>query len=98
MFCFQIVYITATLPLILLIIFFFRGVHLKGYQEGLALLFIPEVSNHKTPLESMLIEKSVGKAIRVSLKKSFIKPNSVRESVSRPFNQSREQIDKKIHE
>ena len=42
-FCLQIVYITATLPLILLIIFFFRGVHLKGYQEGLALLFIPEV-------------------------------------------------------
>ena len=40
----QIVYMTATLPLILLIIFFFRGVHLKGYQEGLALLFIPEVS------------------------------------------------------
>ncbi|XP_015780280.1 PREDICTED: sodium- and chloride-dependent transporter XTRP3-like [Acropora digitifera] len=38
----KIVYVTATLPLILLIIFFFRGVHLQGYQEGLALLFIPE--------------------------------------------------------
>ncbi|XP_078365123.1 sodium- and chloride-dependent transporter XTRP3A-like [Oculina patagonica] len=46
----KIVYITATLPLILLIIFFFRGVHLKGYQEGLALLFIPEFERLKDPL------------------------------------------------
>lgn len=46
----KIVYMTATLPLILLIIFFFRGVHLKGYQEGLALLFIPEFDRLKDPL------------------------------------------------
>ncbi|XP_073234250.1 sodium-dependent neutral amino acid transporter B(0)AT3-like isoform X2 [Porites lutea] len=46
----KIVYLTATLPLILLIIFFFRGVHLKGYQEGLALLFIPEFDRLKDPL------------------------------------------------
>ena len=39
----QIVYFTATTPLVLLIILFFRGVHLNGYQEGLALLFIPQV-------------------------------------------------------
>jgi len=46
----KIVYVTATLPLILLIIFFFRGVHLEGYQEGLALLFIPEFDRLKDPL------------------------------------------------
>ncbi|KAK2560677.1 Sodium-dependent neutral amino acid transporter B(0)AT3 [Acropora cervicornis] len=46
----KIVYVTATLPLILLIIFFFRGVHLQGYQEGLALLFIPEFNRLKDPL------------------------------------------------
>ncbi|XP_029184477.1 sodium- and chloride-dependent transporter XTRP3-like [Acropora millepora] len=46
----KIVYVTATLPLILLIIFFFRGVHLQGYQEGLALLFIPEFNRLTDPL------------------------------------------------
>ena len=34
---------TAILPLIILAVMFFRGVHLKGFQEGLTLLFIPEV-------------------------------------------------------
>ncbi|XP_048576904.1 sodium-dependent neutral amino acid transporter B(0)AT3-like isoform X2 [Nematostella vectensis] len=46
----KIVYITATLPLILLIIFFFRGVHLDGYQDGLRLLFVPEFNRLKDPL------------------------------------------------
>ncbi|XP_068694110.1 sodium- and chloride-dependent transporter XTRP3A-like isoform X1 [Montipora foliosa] len=46
----KIVYVTATFPLILLIIFFFRGVHLEGYQEGLALLFIPEFNRLTDPL------------------------------------------------
>ena len=62
-------YITATLPLILLIIFFFRGVHLKGYQEGLALLFIPEVCN-----QEKAVDKCIGKAIRVS-QETLMKPN-----------------------
>ena len=62
----QIVYMTATLPLILLIIFFFRGVHLKGYQEGLALLFIPEVINHagNKNVASEAISQSVRHSIR----------------------------------
>ena len=34
---------TATLPLILLGAMFFRGVNLPGFQQGLALLFVPEV-------------------------------------------------------
>ena len=34
---------TAILPLIILAIMFFRGVHLKGFQDGLALLFVPDV-------------------------------------------------------
>lgn len=46
----KIVYFTATTPLVLLIILFFRGVHLNGYQEGLALLFIPEFDKLKDPL------------------------------------------------
>lgn len=41
--CFQVVYVTATLPLLLLAIMFFRGVHLDGFQHGLALLFVPKV-------------------------------------------------------
>ena len=40
----QVVYVTAILPLFILAIMFFRGVHLKGFQDGLTLLFIPEVS------------------------------------------------------
>ena len=39
----QVVYVTATLPLILLGAMFFRGVNLPGFQQGLALLFVPEV-------------------------------------------------------
>ena len=46
----KIVYFTATTPLVLLIILFFRGVHLKGYQEGLALLFIPQFDKLQDPL------------------------------------------------
>ena len=74
----QIVYMTATLPLILLIIFFFRGVHLKGYQEGLALLFIPEVS------------KSVeGLTLEMSALKLFTRPIYVINSVENTLLPSR---------
>ncbi|XP_031552563.1 sodium-dependent neutral amino acid transporter B(0)AT3-like [Actinia tenebrosa] len=46
----KIVYLTATLPLVLLIIFFFRGVHLDGYQDGLRMLFVPEFARLSDPL------------------------------------------------
>lgn len=39
----QVVYVTATFPYIVLIIFFFRGVTLKGMSDGLMHLFKPKV-------------------------------------------------------
>jgi len=45
----KVVYVTAILPLIILAVMFFRGVHLKGFQEGLTLLFIPEFERLKEP-------------------------------------------------
>jgi len=39
----QILIVTLTFIIISLVIFFFLGVHLDGWAEGLALLFIPEV-------------------------------------------------------
>lgn len=39
----QVVYVTATFPYIVLIIFFFRGVTLKGMSDGLRHLFTPKV-------------------------------------------------------
>ncbi|XP_063439423.1 sodium-dependent neutral amino acid transporter B(0)AT1-like isoform X2 [Mytilus trossulus] len=38
----QVVYFTATFPYVVLVIFFFRGITLHGYQSGLEHLFIPE--------------------------------------------------------
>lgn len=38
-------YVTATFPYIVLIIFFFRGVTLTGMSDGLRHLFTPKVSN-----------------------------------------------------
>ncbi|XP_012555642.1 sodium- and chloride-dependent transporter XTRP3A [Hydra vulgaris] len=43
----KVVYITATLPLVLLAAMFFRGVNLKGFQDGLALLFLPDFTRLK---------------------------------------------------
>jgi hypothetical protein len=39
----QVVYVTATFPYIVLIIFFFRGVTLTGMSDGLMHLFKPNV-------------------------------------------------------
>jgi SNF family Na+-dependent transporter len=39
----QVVYVTATFPYIVLIIFFFRGVTLRGMSDGLMHLFKPKV-------------------------------------------------------
>lgn len=44
---FQVVYVTATFPYIVLIIFFFRGVTLPGMSDGLRHLFTPKVSDIK---------------------------------------------------
>ncbi|CAC5426542.1 SLC6A15S [Mytilus coruscus] len=38
----KVVYFTATFPYVVLVIFFFRGITLHGYQSGLEHLFIPE--------------------------------------------------------
>ncbi|CAG5115581.1 unnamed protein product, partial [Candidula unifasciata] len=38
----KVVYVTATFPYLVLVIFFFRGITLEGFDKGLALLFIPE--------------------------------------------------------
>lgn len=46
----KVVYVTSTLPILLLAVMFFRGVHLPGFQEGLALLFIPDFARLKDPL------------------------------------------------
>lgn len=46
----KVVYVTSTLPLLLLGAMFFRGVNLGGFQQGLALLFVPEFSRLKDPL------------------------------------------------
>lgn len=38
------VYVTATFPYFVLIIFFFRGITLEGMSDGLIHLFKPDVS------------------------------------------------------
>lgn len=42
-FCFQVVYVTATFPYFVLIIFFFRGITLKGMSDGLWHFVTPKV-------------------------------------------------------
>lgn len=44
-FLLQVVYVTATFPYLVLIIFFFRGITLHGFERGLEHLFVPEVKN-----------------------------------------------------
>ncbi|XP_014773793.1 sodium-dependent neutral amino acid transporter B(0)AT3 isoform X3 [Octopus bimaculoides] len=45
----KVVYVTAIFPYIVLIIFFFRGVTLPGFQNGLYHLFVPEFSRLSDP-------------------------------------------------
>lgn len=45
---FQVVYVTATFPYLVLIIFFFRGITLHGFERGLEHLFVPEVKIKST--------------------------------------------------
>ncbi|XP_048253577.1 sodium- and chloride-dependent transporter XTRP3-like [Haliotis rufescens] len=45
----KVVYVTATFPYLVLIIFFFRGVTLHGFEKGLEHLFVPEWSRLKDP-------------------------------------------------
>ena len=41
----QVVYVTATFPYFVLLIFFFRGITLEGMSDGLIHLFKPDVSS-----------------------------------------------------
>ncbi|XP_060553326.1 sodium-dependent neutral amino acid transporter B(0)AT3-like [Ruditapes philippinarum] len=45
----KVVYVTATFPYFVLVIFFFRGVTLPGFEKGLEYLFIPEWSRLADP-------------------------------------------------
>ncbi|KAJ8302634.1 hypothetical protein KUTeg_019030 [Tegillarca granosa] len=45
----KVVYVTATFPYLVLVIFFFRGVTLKGFERGLEHLFVPEWSKLTDP-------------------------------------------------
>ncbi|KAL5022464.1 hypothetical protein ScPMuIL_001619 [Solemya velum] len=45
----KVVYVTATFPYLVLIIFFFRGVTLEGFHHGLYHLFVPEFSRLADP-------------------------------------------------
>ncbi len=46
---FQAVYITSTLPYLVLTVFLIRGLTLKGSLEGIKFLFTPDVSTDATP-------------------------------------------------
>uniref|UniRef100_A0A0C9RIU1 Transporter n=1 Tax=Fopius arisanus TaxID=64838 RepID=A0A0C9RIU1_9HYME len=53
----KVVYVTATFPYIVLIIFFFRGVTLTGMSDGLRHLFTPKVNKfHKIDLHGLIIK------------------------------------------
>lgn len=49
-------YVTATFPYIVLIIFFFRGVTLTGMSDGLRHLFTPKVSD-QSRISSLIFSK-----------------------------------------
>ena len=55
----KVVYVTATFPYIVLIIFFFRGVTLKGMSDGLRHLFTPKVKYINNRLISKLTKIKV---------------------------------------
>ncbi|XP_064466994.1 sodium-dependent neutral amino acid transporter B(0)AT3-like [Ornithodoros turicata] len=46
----KVVYVTATFPYVVLIIFFFRGITLEGMQDGLKHLFTPDWSKLEDPM------------------------------------------------
>lgn len=50
-------YVTATFPYIVLIIFFFRGVTLTGMSDGLRHLFTPKVSDQSSNFFPDLFER-----------------------------------------
>ncbi|KAL4235225.1 hypothetical protein ACF0H5_006863 [Mactra antiquata] len=45
----KVVYVTATFPYLVLVIFFFRGITLPGFDKGLEYLFVPEWSRLLDP-------------------------------------------------
>lgn len=51
----QAVYITSTLPYVVLTIFLIRGLTLKGATNGIIFLFTPNVSDHRVGLGQQLV-------------------------------------------
>ncbi|XP_041376722.1 sodium-dependent neutral amino acid transporter B(0)AT3-like [Gigantopelta aegis] len=45
----KVVYFTATFPYVVLVIFFFRGITLRGFEKGIQHLFVPEWEKLKDP-------------------------------------------------
>ena len=56
----KIVYFTALFPYVVLTIFFFRGVTLKGASAGLIHMFSPKVSEMVSVETSLLLRSSDG--------------------------------------
>ena len=59
MFLFQVAYVTAVFPYIVLTILFFRGVTLDGAGDGMEFLFKPDVSGCMLSSNSITITYSI---------------------------------------
>lgn len=56
---FKAVYVTSTLPYVVLTIFLIRGLTLKGSVNGIIFLFTPDVSIHSQTIISSLMDIAI---------------------------------------